>query len=49
MRVDIVFAVANYILAMGSFRSPYYFRFAVESELPLSVVPVDSAIFKELQ
>ena len=49
MCVGIVFAVAYYILAVGSFRSPYYLCFAVESELPLSVVPVYSAIFKELQ
>ena len=29
MCVGIVFAVAYYILAVGSFRSPYYFCFAV--------------------
>jgi hypothetical protein len=41
--------VANYILAIRSFHSLYYFCFAVESELPLPVVSVESVIFKELQ
>jgi hypothetical protein len=49
MCVGIVFAVAYHILAVGSFCSSYHFYFTVESELPLSVILVDSAIFKKLQ
>jgi hypothetical protein len=49
MCVSIIFNVAYYVLAMGSFCGPYYVQFIMEMELSLSVVPIDPLVFKELQ